>query len=67
MKPNGGQIGGQTLAELSKQLLGAWLHLRSRLVSILLRYPGRWGFNAQTTAVLDQWPLLTHWGGYRVR
>jgi alpha-1,2-mannosyltransferase len=33
-------------------------YLRSGSVTILIRYSGGQGFNAQTTAVLDQWPLL---------
>jgi alpha-1,2-mannosyltransferase len=36
-------------------------------VSILIRYPGGRGFNAKTTAVLDQWPLLARSGRYQVR
>jgi alpha-1,2-mannosyltransferase len=42
-------------------------YLRSGSVTILIRYSGGRGFNARTTAVLDQWPLLARSGGYQVR
>jgi alpha-1,2-mannosyltransferase len=42
-------------------------YLRSGSVTILIRYSGGQGFNAQTTAVLDQWPLLARSGRYQVR
>jgi hypothetical protein len=42
-------------------------YLGSGSVSILIRYPGGRGFNAKTTAVLDQWPLLARSGSYQVR
>jgi alpha-1,2-mannosyltransferase len=42
-------------------------YLRTGSVSILIRYPGGRGFNARTTAVLDQWPLLAKSGRYQVR
>jgi alpha-1,2-mannosyltransferase len=42
-------------------------HLRSGSVTILIRYSGGRGFNEQTTAVLEQWPLLASSGRYQVR
>jgi alpha-1,2-mannosyltransferase len=42
-------------------------HLRSGSVTILIRYSGGRGFNKQTTAVLEQWPLLARSGRYQVR
>lgn len=42
-------------------------HLRSGSVTILIRYSGGRGFNEQTTAVLEQWPLLARSGRYQVR
>jgi alpha-1,2-mannosyltransferase len=42
-------------------------YLRSGSVTILIRFPGGEGFNAKTTAVLDQWPLLARSGRYQVR
>jgi alpha-1,2-mannosyltransferase len=42
-------------------------HLRSGSVTILIRYSGGRGFNEQTTAVLEQWPLLARSGPYQVR
>jgi alpha-1,2-mannosyltransferase len=42
-------------------------YLRSGSVSILIRYPGGRGFNARTTAALEQWPLLARSGRYQVR
>ena len=36
-------------------------------VTILMRFHGGRGFNAKTTAVLDQWPLLARSGEYQVR
>ncbi|HET9303993.1 MAG TPA: glycosyltransferase 87 family protein [Propionibacteriaceae bacterium] len=42
-------------------------YLRSGSVTILIRYRDGRGFNARTTAVLDQWPLLARSGGYQVR
>ena len=42
-------------------------YLRGGSVTILIRYRDRQGFNAKTTAVLDQWPLLARSGGYQVR
>jgi alpha-1,2-mannosyltransferase len=42
-------------------------YLRSGSVTILLRYTDGRGFNAKTTAVLDQWPLLARSGGFQVR
>ena len=42
-------------------------HLRSGSVTILIRYSGGRGFNAETTAVLEQWPLLARSGQYQVR
>jgi len=42
-------------------------YLRSGSVTILIRYRGGHGFNAKTTAVLDQWPMLARSGGYQVR
>ena len=42
-------------------------HLRNGSVTILIRYSGGRGFNDQTTAVLEQWPLLARSGRYRVR
>jgi alpha-1,2-mannosyltransferase len=42
-------------------------YLRSGSVSILVRYAGGRGFNAKTTAVLDQWPLLARSGRYQMR
>jgi alpha-1,2-mannosyltransferase len=42
-------------------------YLRSGSVTILIRYRNGRGFNAKTTAVLDQWPLLARSGGFQVR
>jgi alpha-1,2-mannosyltransferase len=42
-------------------------HLRSGSVTILIRYSGGRGFNKQTTALLEQWPLLARSGRYQVR
>jgi alpha-1,2-mannosyltransferase len=42
-------------------------YLRSGSVSILVRFSDERGFNAKTTAVLDQWPLLARSGRYQVR
>jgi hypothetical protein len=42
-------------------------YLRSGSVTILIRYRDGRGFNAKTTAVLDQWPLLARSGGFQVR
>jgi len=42
-------------------------YLRTGSVTILMRYSGGEGFNARTTAVLDQWPLLARSGEYQVR
>jgi alpha-1,2-mannosyltransferase len=42
-------------------------YLRSGSVTMLIRYRGGRGFNAKTTAVLDQWPLLARSGGFQVR
>jgi alpha-1,2-mannosyltransferase len=42
-------------------------HLGSGSVTILIRYRNGRGFNARTTAVLDQWPLLARSGGYQLR
>ena len=42
-------------------------YLRSGSVTILIRYRDGRGFNAKTTAVLDQWPLLARSGRYQVR
>jgi alpha-1,2-mannosyltransferase len=42
-------------------------HLRRGSVTILIRYSGGRGFNKQTTAVLEQWPLLARSGRYQVR
>jgi alpha-1,2-mannosyltransferase len=42
-------------------------YLRSGSVTILIRYSDGEGFNAKTTAVLDQWPLLARSGRYQVR
>jgi len=42
-------------------------YLRSGSVTILIRYRDGEGFNAKTTAVLDQWPLLARSGGFQVR
>ena len=42
-------------------------HLRSGSVTILIRYSGGRGFNEQTTAVLEKWPLLARSGRYQVR
>jgi hypothetical protein len=42
-------------------------HLRSGSVTILIRYSGGRGFNEQTTAVLEQWPLLARSGRYQAR
>jgi hypothetical protein len=42
-------------------------YLHTGSVSILTRYPGGRGFNARTTAVLDQWPLLARSGRLQVR
>jgi alpha-1,2-mannosyltransferase len=42
-------------------------HLRSGSVTILIRYRDGRGFNARTTAVLHQWPLLARSGQYQVR
>ncbi len=42
-------------------------YLRSGSVTILIRYSGGRGFNAKTTAVLEQWPLLARSGQLQVR
>ena len=42
-------------------------YLRSGSVTMLIRYSGGRGFNAKTTAVLEQWPLLAHSGQFQVR
>ena len=42
-------------------------YLRTGSVAILMRYSGGEGFNARTTAVLDQWPMLARSGEYQVR
>jgi alpha-1,2-mannosyltransferase len=42
-------------------------YLRSGSVTILIKYRDGQGFNAKTTAVLDQWPLLARSGRYQVR
>jgi alpha-1,2-mannosyltransferase len=42
-------------------------YLRSGSVTILIRYRDGRGFNAKTTAVLDQWPLLARSGGFQAR
>ena len=45
----------------------ALAHLSTGSVTILIRFSTGNGFSAQTTGVLDQWPLLARSGGYRVR
>ena len=42
-------------------------YLRTGSVTILIRYSGGRGFNAKTTAVLEQWPLLASSGQFQVR
>ena len=42
-------------------------YLRTGSVTILIRYSGGEGFNAKTTAVLEQWPLLASSGQFQVR
>jgi alpha-1,2-mannosyltransferase len=42
-------------------------YLRSGSVTLLIKYCGGRGFNAKTTAVLEQWPLLARSGRYNVR
>jgi alpha-1,2-mannosyltransferase len=42
-------------------------YLRSGSVTMLIRYSGGRGFNAKTTAVLEQWPLLASSGRLQVR
>ena len=42
-------------------------YLRGGSVTILIRYRDGRGFNAKTTGVLDQWPLLGRSGGFQVR
>jgi alpha-1,2-mannosyltransferase len=42
-------------------------HLRGGSVTILMRYRDGQGFNAKSTAVLDQWPLLARSGEFQVR
>jgi len=45
----------------------ALTYLRTGSVTILIRFSAGQGFNAETSAVLDQWPLLAHSGKYQVR
>jgi alpha-1,2-mannosyltransferase len=42
-------------------------YLRTGSITILIKYSGGRGFNARTTAVLDQWRLLARSGRYEVR
>jgi alpha-1,2-mannosyltransferase len=42
-------------------------YLRSGSVTMLIKYSGGQGFNAKTTAVLEQWPLLASSGRLQVR
>ena len=42
-------------------------YLRSGSVTMLIKYSGGQGFNAKTTAVLKQWPLLASSGRLQVR
>jgi alpha-1,2-mannosyltransferase len=42
-------------------------YVRSGSVTIFIRYRDGRGFHARTNAVVDQWPLLAHWGKYEVR
>jgi alpha-1,2-mannosyltransferase len=42
-------------------------YLRSGSVTMLIKYSGGEGFNAKTTAVLEQWPLLASSGRLQLR
>ena len=45
----------------------ALTYLSTGSVTILIRFSAGQGFNATTSAILDQWPLLAHSGKYQMR